>query len=259
LVYGEVDFTSLAQVFIRNLDLTNHTVFYDVGSGSGRGVIAGAILHGFTKLRGIEIIPQLHIAAQQQLAVYEALQEVRAKRSGRELKKQDIGFIEGDFRKHDWSDADVVWANSTCFDKPLMKYLSRQSERMKKGSYFISLTKELSSNHWMLVAERQLYKMSWGEATICCHKKVKDALSAEELALLLAADAQMDAEVKAQETISAAPAPARGLDSDDEPLKLSDEEDFSDLPELSKEVWNGDSVDEPVAPDTHVPSPTIQP
>ena len=36
-------------------------MFYDVGSGSGRGVFAAAFLHDFDKCVGIEILDGLHV------------------------------------------------------------------------------------------------------------------------------------------------------------------------------------------------------
>jgi hypothetical protein len=35
-------------------------IFYDVGSGSGRGVFAATLLHNFDKAEGIEILTGLH-------------------------------------------------------------------------------------------------------------------------------------------------------------------------------------------------------
>jgi SAM-dependent methyltransferase len=194
LVYGEVDFTSLSKVFLRSLDLKDARVFYDVGSGSGRGVFAGALIHGFSKLKGIEIVPELYEASMQQLALYneEILPQLQqqAAAENRQLKRQDISFECQDFRKVDWSDADVVWANSTCFDQDLMRDLSRQSEKMKEGSYFVSLTKGLTSDHWELATPRKLYKMSWGEATIHAHVKIRGPNTPEEEALRALKDAQ---------------------------------------------------------------------
>jgi hypothetical protein len=198
LVYGEVEFSSLAQVFMRSLDMKDAKVFYDVGSGSGRGVFAGALIHGFSKLVGIEIVRELYDASIQQLDLYNSeilpLLQKNAAASGRQLKRQQIEFHCSDFRTMDWSDADVVWANSTCFDQDLMQDLSRQSEYMREGSYFISLTKGLSSDHWELATPRKLYKMSWGEATICAHVKIRGPITPEEEAYRALQDAKDKAE-----------------------------------------------------------------
>lgn len=43
----------------------------------------------------------------------------------------------------DWSDATVVFANSTCFDDALMRRLASAATALKKGTIFITLTKRL--------------------------------------------------------------------------------------------------------------------
>ena len=44
---------------------------------------------------------------------------------------------------------------------------------MKKGSFFISLTKRLPSNEFQ-VLEYEMYRMSWGEATVFIMQKLTD-------------------------------------------------------------------------------------
>lgn len=43
----------------------------------------------------------------------------------------------------DWSDGDVVFANSTCFDDSLMRRMASAATALKKGTFFITLTKRL--------------------------------------------------------------------------------------------------------------------
>jgi hypothetical protein len=73
------------------------------------------------------------------------------------------------------SDADVVLASSTCFDNDLMAYISSESEKMKLGSFFLTFTKALTSDHWEVV-ESKLYLMSWGHVTLKSHVKIKPPL-----------------------------------------------------------------------------------
>jgi SAM-dependent methyltransferase len=177
LTYGEVKFDSLALAICAHLDMKGKTVFYDVGSGSGRGCFTASLIHDFTKIRGIEIVPGLHNAAKTQLGNYDAQilprMEAEAKAKGSPLMPQDLDFVMADFRKFDWTDADIVWANSTCYGAELMKYLSEASEKLKEGTYFITLTQRLTSDHWELVVPGELYPMSWGSATIYIWRKIK--------------------------------------------------------------------------------------
>ena len=43
-------------------------------------------------------------------------------------------LVQGDFLELDWSDADVVYANATRFDEPLMEAISKKAESLKKGA-----------------------------------------------------------------------------------------------------------------------------
>ena len=43
----------------------------------------------------------------------------------------------------DWSSADLVLANSTCFDQPLLIKIAEKCSLLKKGSWMFTLTKKL--------------------------------------------------------------------------------------------------------------------
>lgn len=76
-------------------------------------------------------------------------------------------------RTKDWRDADIVFINSTCYDEVLMTRIARLAKGMKKGSFFITLTKRLPSTDFT-VLEFEMYRMSWGEATIFIMQKNND-------------------------------------------------------------------------------------
>ena len=67
----------------------------------------------------------------------------------------------------------IGFANSTCFDKNLMDSIARKAEKMEKGSYFITFTKSLPSEEWVIL-ESKVYKMSWGNATVFIQRKKKE-------------------------------------------------------------------------------------
>lgn len=75
-----------------------------------------------------------------------------------------ICSLQGSFLDYDWSDGDVVFANSTCFDDALMKDMADQAAKLKPGAVFVTFTKGLNSKAFE-VLERKRYKMSWGPAT----------------------------------------------------------------------------------------------
>ena len=60
-----------------------------------------------------------------------------------------IEFLQGSFLDfegcRDWSDADVVLANSVCFSASMMMDLSRLGERLRPGAFFITSNTRLGS------------------------------------------------------------------------------------------------------------------
>jgi len=170
LVYGEVSFKSLAEVIWGGVvELKPGGVFYDLGSGTGRGVFTASLVHDFTKLQGIEILEGLYQASADVQTRYD--NSVRSSRTEVE-RKQDISFLHGSFLEADWSDSDLVFANSTCFVEELMNLIATQAEKLKDGSFVITLTKNLKADYLQLLYSKQ-HTMSWGYATVHIHKKVQ--------------------------------------------------------------------------------------
>mmetsp|Transcript_2719 Transcript_2719/g.7961 ORF Transcript_2719/g.7961 Transcript_2719/m.7961 type:complete len:292 (-) Transcript_2719:547-1422(-) len=187
LVYGEIRFDSfcLALMKVKNkyglpgegatgpdgiMQGTGTGIFYDIGSGTGKPTVAAAIAHPFEKAYGIEILEGL----------YNESVIVKGKWDGG-IKKDaghdtEVIFVHGDitnFDDHDWSDGDVCFANSTCFDETLMRSVAEKAAYMKRGSFFITLTKRLPGKDFQ-VLESELHQMSWGGATVFIQQKVTD-------------------------------------------------------------------------------------
>ena len=82
-------------------------------------------------------------------------------------------MLNGDFLDltlKDWTNADIVFANSTCYDDDLMKRIAKIAVRMKKGAFFVTLTRKLPVDDFV-VLEYDMHRMSWGEATIFIMQK----------------------------------------------------------------------------------------
>lgn len=166
LVYGEISFNSLGIVlfeFVFRQEIPPPKVFYDLGSGTGRGVFAAAVLGDFClrKIVGIEVLHGLHEAANKVLKAYKKM-----------FPKSDKEIVlhRSDFNLVDWSDGDVVFANSTCFSDKLMDCIGRLGGKLKQGAILITLTKPVESPYFQITASRQ-YKMSWGSATVYIHRR----------------------------------------------------------------------------------------
>jgi hypothetical protein len=83
----------------------------------------------------------------------------------------------------DWSNADFVLANSTCFEMSLMYKIAEKASLLKKDSWMVTLTKKLPSADPLYVREEEKRDwecllsikklMSWGYATVNIHRKIK--------------------------------------------------------------------------------------
>ncbi|EFJ37956.1 hypothetical protein SELMODRAFT_402649 [Selaginella moellendorffii] len=175
LIYGEVSFIAFARMLELCVPLAmgdssgKGFAFYDLGCGAGRPVFLAPMLRpDCVKSCGIEIIPSMHEMNQELLLLYklEVLPYLHPSR-----RDQDISFVRGDFLQEDWSDADIVFANATCFDDPLFEQLEqRATQTLRNGSIVISVTKRFSGGSWELV-QRQEMKMSWAPAIVHVQRK----------------------------------------------------------------------------------------
>lgn len=56
-----------------------------------------------------------------------------------------------------------------------MSAIGRKASRLKKGAFFVTLTKKLPCPHFD-VCESELYQMSWGGATVFIQQKMTDPI-----------------------------------------------------------------------------------
>lgn len=159
--YGEIDFEDFLQIILRAPLKPEHKIFYDLGSGIGKPVIAAAMSGQFNEAWGIEILPRLYQASQQ---VQERLAE--------EFVELDckIEFIQGNFFEIDFSAADVIFIQCTCMGDKTIKQLGSKLTNLKKGSVVITCTKMLDQNIFF-INDYKKCKMGWGEATVYFHVK----------------------------------------------------------------------------------------
>ncbi len=154
----------------------NEGIFYDLGSGTGKPVIAMSLMHKFKKLKGIEFLENLIKLSQQIKNGYDDSINKKFERK-KELfsfyKPNMIEFIQGDFLKHNWGDASIIFANSTCFSSEMINNIAEKANKeCKKGTIIITFTKKLSklNSDWDLRnGFRRL--MTWGIATIYVHRR----------------------------------------------------------------------------------------
>lgn len=164
-VYGEIEFLS----FIALLSLTkpdDKTVFYDLGCGTGKAVLACAMVFPVNKSVGVELLPNLYFAACEQ-AKKLALIEGYAQQS------QKIEFVLGDFLEVNLEDATMIFINSTALFNPTWEKICSRMEQLEKLTTVITTSKALSSKHFSVIGQTQV-AMSWGVVLAYLHVRKKN-------------------------------------------------------------------------------------
>ena len=171
LIYGEIPFTSMEVIFktLKTLNLLpdNGGVFYDLGSGSGRSTIQGALLHNFESCKGIEIMSSLYELSLKLKCSYDKCNKFDL------LYKPRLEFIRGsilDKHIYDWTDGDVIFINSTCFDDDMFIKIGKFGI-FKPTCCIITLSVPLASELFSVREELRL-QMSWGSADVFIHQPI---------------------------------------------------------------------------------------
>lgn len=147
--------------------------FYDLGSGSGRIVIAAALLYPFEAYIGIELLHSLFsisvevkekfLSVLNDIPTTEQLPEITSEEDLpvfrnendwiKDSRDSKVRFHQGsiDFEAldeneltlnsdFDWTQGSFIFINSTCFDSNLMEIISRLCQRLLPGTIVVTLT-----------------------------------------------------------------------------------------------------------------------
>lgn len=165
-LYGEIDFFS----FIALIDSTKPSkemVFYDLGSGTGKAVLACAMVFDVKKCVGIELFEILHKAATAQ-------QHKLSQHSRYQEKSQRIQFIHDSFLAPDLHDASLIFINATAIIGKTWSQLCHKIDSENPQATIITTTKPLKSQHYH-VLNKTVAQMSWGVVDCFIHRP-KEAL-----------------------------------------------------------------------------------
>ncbi|CAM9957987.1 unnamed protein product, partial [Laminaria digitata] len=141
-------------------------VFIDLGCGTGKPVFAAAAAHQWDRCVGVEILGDLHSICQKALERWEGGLKDAVTVGGSKGAKAEIEFVCGDFTVLDWSDGDVVFANSTCFDDDLMRKTAAAVAALKEGAIVITTTDPVPSPA-LEVLEETVMVQAGRSATTC--------------------------------------------------------------------------------------------
>lgn len=134
LQYAEVNAKSFL-LLIQNLKdfdigFTEDSVFVDVGCGPGKTLLVLAILNVFKRAVGVDINPIMIRNATEVIKKYN-----RSWRSPVDLTEMEVVCGDGTF--YDWSFAQLVYIQATCFSDDMMQRVTDVADKLKPGSILI--------------------------------------------------------------------------------------------------------------------------
>jgi SAM-dependent methyltransferase len=159
-IYGEINFLS----FIALLSLTKpdeDTVFYDLGCGVGKAVLACAMVYPVQKSVGVELLPELYTSACEQTEKLKNLGEYTP-------KSNSIHFILGDFLTTNYDDATLIFVNSSTLFGSTWKQLCGVLNKLSQVKIIITTSKPLISDVFITQINTEI-QMSWGVVPAYIH------------------------------------------------------------------------------------------
>lgn len=160
------------------LQVEGEGVFYDLGSGIGKAVLAAALCFPFARCVGYERLEGLHTLA---VAVGEAFDAMapdvvpNMQRMGEEivdsLALPALAFHHGSFLTKDLSDASVVFCHCAAFDEDAMGDLVMCLSTMSVGAFAVTTTHQLPETSNFETVDHSIQWMDGIEALVFIQQK----------------------------------------------------------------------------------------
>eukprot|EP00966_Prymnesium_polylepis_P058258 1349122-Prymnesium_polylepis.1 len=190
LTYGDVQLEALERALVA-ATLPADGVFYDLGSGSGRGVIAAALCSGLRLAVGVEILQPLHEAALGPLERFLRLRDallagerpdgvevLTALEPGRLAKRVELRC--GDLFDVDISGADVVFCCCVTWSRAILQRLAAKlAAELPEGARVVSVGQRLpevvdrgakAGAIQFEVLWKEWAKCDWGDEAFVVHR-----------------------------------------------------------------------------------------
>jgi SAM-dependent methyltransferase len=164
-VYGEIEFVSFSAL-LSLVGPDEHTIFYDLGCGIGKAVLACAMVYPIEKSVGIEVLPELYFAACKQINALKVIEAYR------ELSKK-IEFIHGDFFEVNLDEATLIFINATALFNPTWQKLCARIDNLPYLKCVITTSKALCCVNFSVIKKTQV-EMSWGVVRAFVHTRKKN-------------------------------------------------------------------------------------
>eukprot|EP00752_Nemacystus_decipiens_P015160 g13505.t1 len=175
LVYGEMDLAHFLKVMVKLKRIHGHMIsiggsFWDLGAGSGKLVIAAAMMHNFESSYGVECLEDLRAASR---PVLDRWKKEEAPKVSSVKAKIRVDFIFADAMKQEgWvAEATLLFVH-TNFSAQNVVEIRRKAGSMKVGAICLSVSLAAVDNEkWGLLAVEPI-QTSWGSTKLYVHEKL---------------------------------------------------------------------------------------
>lgn len=162
LLYGELPFQTWKKV-VERTNPKPDGVFFDLGSGTGKIVIASYLTFNFKKCVGIELLDGLHSKSVEVKTNFENnfRREIENQLKGREMQLIKQSFFDTDLRE-----ADFIFMNHPFKDGPdFMRIEEKFLDELKPGTKITTIIRSLKNPAFKQHGS-QSHQFSWGDSTV---------------------------------------------------------------------------------------------
>jgi hypothetical protein len=154
-IYGEIDVCTLLDL-LAYIKPTANDIFFDLGSGAGKALVATKLRYPNMKVVGIECLQPLHDFAEE---------------TGQSFPAPHALYLNEDFLTADFSEATILLVNATAYSTATWKPLLTRLQALKSGTKIIVTSKKLPSTGF-IQRYGAMEKMSWGLCTTRIYEKL---------------------------------------------------------------------------------------
>lgn len=166
LLYGELPFGTWKEI-VEQANPKKDGVVFDLGSGTGRIVMASYLGFDFRKAIGIELLEGLHNKA---CEVKESFEKNFKSEIADHVANRELQLIHGSLFDADLREADFIFMNHPFKDgEEFLQLEAKFLKELKPGTKIVTIIRSLKNPAFKQLGSKT-YKFSWGDSTAHFHE-----------------------------------------------------------------------------------------
>lgn len=162
LLYGELPFETWVKI-VEHIKPNLEGVFFDLGSGTGRVVMASHLVFNFRKAIGVELLKGLHDKA---CEVKENFEKNFKSQIANQVMGHELSFINASLFDVDLTEADMIFMNHPFKDgEEFLRLEEKFLKELKSGTKIATIIRSLKNPAFKQLGS-QTHKFSWGDSTV---------------------------------------------------------------------------------------------